>query len=66
MATKVIHTFNDGDFPVTLARSNKANRFDVVYGADVSKGLTYAEAAKAYGECVFHSLACAGKLEAVV
>lgn len=35
-------------------------RFQVRYGAVLRKDLTYAEAAKEYGECVMHALSCAG------
>jgi hypothetical protein len=36
--------------------------FRVSYGAQVRDNLTYIEAAKEYGLCVFHALACEGKL----
>jgi len=38
--------------------------FTVVYGEQRTSGLTYAAAAKEYGECLMHSLQCAGQLEA--
>lgn len=38
--------------------------FTVVYGEQRRTGLTYAAAAKEYGECLMHSLQCAGQLEA--
>ena len=42
-----------------------ANRsFTVKYGQAVTRGLTYVEAAKEYGECVLHALACAGVVDA--
>jgi hypothetical protein len=36
--------------------------FRVTYGAQVRDNLTYTEAAKEYGLCVFHALACDGEL----
>lgn len=36
--------------------------FRVSYGSQVRDNLTYAEAAKEYGLCVFHALACDGEL----
>lgn len=38
-------------------------RFNVTYGKDVQTGLGYADAAKHFGECIFHALACAGELD---
>jgi hypothetical protein len=59
---KNIHTFVDGDYPVELWQDSK-KRFRVIYGSHSKKNLTYSEACTEYGECVFHSLACNGKLE---
>lgn len=39
-------------------------RFAVVYGLQLKADLTYAAAAKEFGECVLHSLACDSKLAA--
>ena len=61
MAT-FVHTFNDGDVPVSLFQ-NSVNSFKVIYGAQIKSGLSYAEAAKEYGECVFHSLSCADLID---
>jgi hypothetical protein len=64
MAHQTVTTFTDGDIPVLLEQDEKnGQRFRVTYGAQVRSGLSYAQAAKEYGECVFHSLACAGKLD---
>lgn len=38
------------------------NNFTVIYGKQVKPRLTYAQAAREFGECVFHSLACIGQL----
>lgn len=62
---RTIHTFTDGDVPVELKQSARKRgrwQFTVVYGKQVRSGLSYAEAVGEYGKCVFHSLACAGKL----
>lgn len=37
--------------------------FRVTYGKHVRDGLTYAEAAHEYGECILHHLACEGLLD---
>lgn len=59
---KRITTFTDGDYSVELHQ--RANGyFRVVYGAHRRDHLSYAQAAKEFGECVFHSLACASKLD---
>lgn len=36
--------------------------FRVTYGHQQKAGLTYAQAAKELGECIFHQLACEGEL----
>jgi hypothetical protein len=36
--------------------------FRVTYGAQVRDGLTYAKAAKEFGECMFHHFACESML----
>jgi hypothetical protein len=43
-------------------REDKFKRFRVTYGSQVQDGLTYVEAAKAFGLCYFHALACEGQL----
>lgn len=37
--------------------------FSVVYGLELSHGLTYAKARERLGECLLHSLQCEGKLD---
>jgi hypothetical protein len=41
----------------------KNKLFAVRYGKQVKMGLSYTEAAHEFGECAFHALACAGKLD---
>jgi predicted SAM-dependent methyltransferase len=48
---------------VTCATRSKLNRFGVIYHKHVKLHLTYAEAAKEFGECLMHNLTCDGKLE---
>lgn len=38
-------------------------RFTVTYGAQVTKNLNYAGAAKEFGECVMHEACCNSKLD---
>jgi hypothetical protein len=51
-------------FAVTLyqTRAGKAPRFAVVYGQRHSDNLTYAQAAREFGECVMHAETCAGNI----
>lgn len=49
-------------FPVTVDQTGK-NRFTVTYGKQVTGGLDYGKAAREFGLCVFHALACDGKLD---
>lgn len=59
---KTVHTFTNGDHDVKLEQ--RANgKFRITYGKEVHDRLNYDEAAREYGYCVFHSLACASKLE---
>lgn len=37
--------------------------FTVTYGLQRKEGLTYAQAAKELGECIFHLEACNGKID---
>ena len=36
--------------------------FKITYGVQVSDNLTYSRAASEFGSCMFHALACDGKL----
>lgn len=51
-----VHT----DGAVTLVRQGKL--FAVVYGLQYKPHLDYADAAREYGQCVFHQLACENKI----
>lgn len=39
------------------------NRFTVSYGLQVTANLTYAQAAKEFGECVMHEASCDGLID---
>ena len=54
-----------GQYAVNLyqTRAGRSQRFAVVYGQQHSDGLTYAQAAKEFGECVMHAETCAGNIE---
>ena len=61
---KIINVnMQDLPFELKLEQSeSKRGLFRVTYGKQVSKNLIYSEAAKKYGECLFHALACDGLL----
>lgn len=59
---RIVHIFTDGDYEVKLEQHSD-HSFRVSYGGQVSDNLNYIVATKVYGECVFHSLACVGKIE---
>lgn len=49
-------------FPVVVTQA--ANRkFTVQYGLQIKRGLSYEAAAREFGYCVFHALACDSKLD---
>lgn len=49
-------------FTVRIEQRGENGRFRITYGLQVKDGLTYADAAREFGECVFHALACEGRL----
>lgn len=49
-------------FPITLSQTGP-NNFTVTYGKQVKSGLSYSAAAREYGACVMHALACDDKLD---
>lgn len=51
-----------GQHPVQLIQLSETG-FAVRYGRGYSGRLPYPAAAKEFGECVFHALACAGIIE---
>lgn len=59
---QTVTTFTQGDIDVLLEQRADGT-FRVTYGHEVHDQLSYVEAAKEFGECVFHSLACVGKLD---
>lgn len=62
MSRQICIELLDLPFPV-LVTQVKNGDFTVTYGEQVKSRLNYAEAAHEFGECVFHALACAGKLD---
>ncbi len=51
-------------YPVIIDQARTGKRlFRVTYGMQVRDGLTYVEACREFGECVFHALACAERLD---
>lgn len=55
---------NEFAFPVKVEqhRGHKA-LFKVTYGLQVRDNLTYLSAATEFGLCMFHALACEGKMD---
>lgn len=51
-------------YPVTLSQDlrHPGKAFRVTYGLQMKSDLSYAEAAKEFGECVMHALACNSQL----
>ena len=67
---KHIITVENGEYPITLEmhsskkeQTEDQQRFKVTYGLEVHKRLDYYNAAKTFGFCYFHMLACAGKFD---
>lgn len=60
---KLVHiTSIPGSYDVRLYRRENG-LFDVHYGAEKHSNLFYREAAQEFGQCVMHSLQCAGQLD---
>ena len=60
---KLVHVITiPNQYPVSLEQST-SGRFTVRYGLQVKRGLDYSDAAKEFGLCVFHALACSGELD---
>lgn len=60
---RTILKVEDLPFPIKVEqREDKQKRFKVTYGKEVRDGLSYVDAAKAFGLCYFHALACEGTL----
>lgn len=62
MSKHLCHEVTDADCEVRLYQTG-IDRFTVQYGKQVKTGLDYEKACHEYGQCIFHSLACAGKLD---
>lgn len=58
------HTVIEGQPDVVLRanRDGKGKLFCVQYGLSVTHGMGYIDATREYGECIFHALACAGRV----
>ena len=60
---KTVIEFNDLAFPIKVEQAEDGNaRFRVTYGQQQRRTLTYLEAAREVGHCLFHALACDGRL----
>lgn len=49
-------------FPIRLEQQG-VDQFTVVYGLQVKRDLSYAQAATELGECIMHALACDSRLD---
>lgn len=49
-------------FPVRLYQS-ETGEFSVLYGSELHDGLSYGDAARKFGLCLFHALACIGRID---
>ena len=49
-------------FPVRLYQSG-TGEFSILYGSELHDGLSYEEAAREFGLCLFHALTCVGRIE---
>lgn len=54
--------FENTELDVKLEQERRSKRFRVTYGLEVRSGLGYSEAAKQFGQVMFHALACESKL----
>jgi hypothetical protein len=59
---KTVYSVEIAGYTIKL-RKRSANSFTVVYGKQVKRLLTYADAAKELGQCIMHALACEGRLD---
>lgn len=58
-AARLVYTSGDVDL---CQFSANHGRFIVRYGVQIWYGLEYADAARIFGECLFHAMACEGKI----
>lgn len=47
---------------IEVYQRGENGRFTILYGKSLKEKLTYADACKEFGECVFHLEACNGKV----
>jgi hypothetical protein len=52
-----------GQHSVRLYRTKSGKRFTVTYGKQVTRGLTYKQAADELGSSIMHALACNGMVD---
>jgi len=62
MKKQICIELTDVAFGVKLEQTG-VDLFTVHYGKQVKSGLTYAVAAREFGVCIMHALACDGKLD---
>ena len=70
MISKLLFSFggtnpftNEGCLIELYQFDNSTLLFGVTYGLQVKEGLTYSQASKELGECIFHHLACESLLD---
>lgn len=59
---KLCYMIKNGQYPISIYQHGPDN-FRIQYGLQIKDHLSYADAAKEFGECVFHFLACESKLD---
>ena len=59
----ITFSIEEMDVTVQLKQYASNGRFKVVYGLQESDKLTYSEACGQLGECLLHSLSCAGSID---
>jgi len=57
-----INIANISEYGITLSQG-ATDDFTVTYGNESRDGMTYREAAAELGNCIFHALACEGRLD---
>lgn len=57
-----VYKVEGGAFSLKVEQTGK-DRFTVTYGLQVRRGLTYTQAACEFGYCLFHLMACEGRLD---
>lgn len=58
MATVICTQQIEGQFPVSIIKTGRT--YTVTYGAQETKKLNWSQAAREFGNCVFHAIECAG------